>query len=193
VSAPRLSISEIENAIGPIQGFAHNCHGASLALVRSGLLPEGSRVARGFAKGVISQHSWALVAPDMIYDPQNYVVDITLWSYVPEVPRLYIAKAAKSHIPKGQGMLRTMPDPAKVGPLVETDVELSKAAKSFLESWAPNGMDMANWYHLLNGPMQGWPSKDIVTAAYHTKQLQAVIPIDIVGLLTDINPNGLYW
>jgi len=32
-------VAEVEEAIGPIEGFAYNGHGASLALVRSGLLP----------------------------------------------------------------------------------------------------------------------------------------------------------
>ena len=43
-SVPKLIVAEVEEAIGPIEGFANSCHSASLALVRSGLLPEVSRV-----------------------------------------------------------------------------------------------------------------------------------------------------
>jgi hypothetical protein len=189
-----LTVAAVEEAIGPIEGYARNCHGASLALVRSGLLPEGSRVARGFAKGVRSQHSWALVAPDIIYDDLNYVVDITLWSYVPTAPRLYIAEARKwPHVPHGQGMLQNCPSHSPVGPVVTTDVPLSPAAQAFLDLWAPRGMDMMSWHLLLNGPMQAWPSREIVAAAYNTKKLIAVIPIDLVGMLTGENPNSLYF
>jgi hypothetical protein len=194
MSVPKLTVEAVENLIGPIEAFYHNCHGASLALVRSGLLPEGSRVARGFVRGVRSQHSWALVAPDMVYDPQTYVVDLTLWSYVNDAPKLYIAKASKwPHVPHGQGMLRQGSYSVLNGPVIKTDVELSPGAQSFLDLWAPRGMTMDNWRLLLNSPMQGWPSREVVLAAYKTKALSVLIPIDIVGLLTDENPNSLYW
>ena len=28
--APKLTVAEVEEAVGPIEGFAHNCHGASV-------------------------------------------------------------------------------------------------------------------------------------------------------------------
>jgi hypothetical protein len=193
VIKPRLTLKAVEEAIGPLENWALNCHGASLALVRSGLLPEGSRVARGWAKGVGSQHSWAMVTPQMVYDPLNWVVDLTLWSYVPEAPRLYIGKAEQwPHQPHGYGRLDFLgPDP--VEPRISLDVPVSRSAEMFLQMWAPAGLDRRAWMTLLNGPMQGWPSAEIVAAVHRTKELKAYIPIDIVGLLTDENPGGLYF
>jgi hypothetical protein len=190
---PKLTVGEVEEAIGPLEGWAGNCHGASLALVRSGLLPEGSRVARGFAKGVGSQHSWALVTPEMVYDPLNWVVDVTLWGYVPKAQRLYIARAGDwPHVPHGFGRLAYLgPDPT--GPILSLDVPISRGAEMFLQMYAPAGLDRQAWMTLLNGPMQGWPSAELVAAAARTKELKAYIPIDILGLLTDENPGSLYW
>jgi hypothetical protein len=194
MAKPNLTVAQVEEAIGPLERYAHLCHGASLALVRSGLLPTGSRVARGGAKGVGAQHSWVVVTPKMgVYDQSNWVVDITLWSYVPEAPRLYIGKARQwPHTPKGSGHLRHAPA-GRTGPVLGTDVELSSGARLFLDMWAPEGMDQRAWDILLGGPMQGWPSKEIVAAAYHTKALRHLVPIDIVGMVTDENPNNLYW
>jgi hypothetical protein len=194
MAKPVLTEAMVEEAIGPIDRWHHNCHGASLALVRSGLLPEGSRVARGGAKGVGSQHSWAVVTPKIgVYDQSNWVVDITLWSYVPEAPRLYIGKARQwPHVPKGSGHLRQAPAEC-TGPVLSTDVELSSGAKMFLDMWAPLGMDHRAWHILLTGPMQGWPSKEIVAAASHTKSLAHMVPIDILGMVTDENPCNFYF
>jgi hypothetical protein len=190
---PKLTVAKVEEAIGSIEYFEHNCHGASLALVQSGLLPEGSRVARGFVQGVRGQHSWALVAPEMIYEPETYVVDITLWSYVPEAPRLYIAKAKHwPHRPHGFGRLEYLgPDPTD--PIISLGVPISEGAKMFLQMYAPAGLDRRAWMTLLNGPMQGWPSKEIVDAASKTRELAAMVPLDILGMLTDVNPSGLYF
>ena len=33
-TAPRLTVAAVEEALGPIEGCAHNCHRAALALVR---------------------------------------------------------------------------------------------------------------------------------------------------------------
>ncbi|MFT4011248.1 MAG: hypothetical protein QM655_14530 [Nocardioidaceae bacterium] len=46
-----LTIEQIEEAIGSLDLYAHECHAASIALVKSGLLGE-SRVARGTCAGV---------------------------------------------------------------------------------------------------------------------------------------------
>lgn len=196
MTALKLTEKEVEEAVGPFEKWASNCHGASLALVRSGLLPAGSRVARGWAKGVGGQHSWAMVgSEDMttVYDGAVQVVDITLWGYVPEAPRLYQAKARSwPHVPHGHGELRTL-GPKRVGDRIDLDVELSLSAKAFLKMWAPRGLDYKGWMTLFNGPMQAWPSKEIVAAAYQTKAVAATIPLDIVGMLTDVNPAKLYW
>jgi len=39
IAAPKLTIEAVEEAIGSIEDFHHSCHGASLALVRSALVP----------------------------------------------------------------------------------------------------------------------------------------------------------
>ena len=75
----------------------HNCHVASLQVVRSGLYPN-SRVARGRAVGVSSQHSWVVVGSP--YRPEQ-IIDPSIWSYVKgapvEVPREYFYK----YVPHG--------------------------------------------------------------------------------------------
>ena len=38
---PDPTMGEMEEAIGPLERWASNCHGSSAALVRSGLIPEG--------------------------------------------------------------------------------------------------------------------------------------------------------
>jgi hypothetical protein len=194
VAVFKLTIKEVEEAIGLLEYWEQNCHGASLALVHSGLLPEGSRVARGWAQGVGSQHSWAMVAPTTtVYDGANQVVDITLHGYVPKAPRLYIAKArAWPHVPHGAGELRQK-GPERLGPRIDLDVALSPSAKAFLKMWAPRGLDYKGWMTLFNGPMQGWPSRELVLAGYQTKAIRATIPIDIIGMLTDENPSKLYF
>jgi hypothetical protein len=37
---PKLTVRGVQDATGSIEDFAHNCHGASLILVRSGLVPD---------------------------------------------------------------------------------------------------------------------------------------------------------
>lgn len=188
-----LTIDEVEEAVGPLEGWAKNCHGASLALVRSGLLPKGSRVARGFATGV-GIHSWVVVSTQYgVYDLSNWVVDITLWSYVREARRLYVGKASHwPHVPHGHGQLRLRGrDP--VGPVLKLEGPVLPMVEAFLQMYAPAGLDYLGWMALMSGPMQGWPSKELVLAAYHTPVVKRTIPIDIVGMLTDENPGSLYW
>jgi hypothetical protein len=189
---PKLALGDVERAIGQLESWAENCHGAAIALVQTGLVP-GSRVARGFARGVGHQHSWVVVPTQFgVYDMSNWVVDITLWSYVPEASRLYVGKASHwPHVPHGQGHLRLMGrDPE--GPRISLAVPLSRAAQSFLQMYAPAGLDYQGWMQLFNGHMQGWPAQEIVQAAYLTKEVKPAVPLDIVGMLTDLNPGGLY-
>ena len=46
-AAPKLTVAAVEEAIGPIESFSHNCHGDSLARAHQGLVPEVSQVALG--------------------------------------------------------------------------------------------------------------------------------------------------
>jgi hypothetical protein len=193
--APDLTLEAVEEAIGPLDALAQQCHGASLALVRSGLLPKGSRVARGSARGVGAQHSWVLVDPQNgVYDQANWVIDITLWSYIPDVPRLYVAKARRwPHVPHGSGSIwrgaYRPPDP--VEDVIYLDVPPS--ARKFLEVACPDGLDRRGWQSLFNSPMQGWPSAEVIEAARQHPELRNLVPIDIAGMLTDENPGGLYF
>lgn len=64
MSALVLSVDEVVEAIGvPFDEWAHQCHGISIAIVKSGLLP-ASRVARGSCDGVGGQHSWVVCSTD---------------------------------------------------------------------------------------------------------------------------------
>jgi hypothetical protein len=40
--------------------------------------------------------------------------------------------------------------------------------------------------------MEGWPSSEIIAAMDDTDELRALVPIDILGMVTDRNPGGLY-
>ena len=40
---PKLTVEDVEEAIGSIEGFHHNCRRAAPLLVRSGLLPKGAK------------------------------------------------------------------------------------------------------------------------------------------------------
>lgn len=61
------SIPALAEATGiPFARWARNCHVISLALLRTGLFGRG-RIARGFCRGVGSQHSWIILG-----DPAEY-------------------------------------------------------------------------------------------------------------------------
>jgi hypothetical protein len=192
---PNLTLASVQEAIGSLDGYYHLCHGASLALVRSGLLPEGSRVARGGAKGVGGQHSWVLVAPSNgPYDPLNWVVDLTLWSYVPKAPRLYMAKArAWPHTPHGSGSIWRGPHRPPEPEDEVIDLDVPPKARTFLDIAAPDGLDARGWHILLNGPMEGWPAAEVIEVAYQHPKLRKYIPLDYVGMLTDANPGNVYF
>jgi hypothetical protein len=46
---------------------------------------------------------------------------------------------------------------------------------------------------LANAPVEGWPAREILTAMAATPRLAACVPIDILGMVTDLNPKGLYF
>jgi hypothetical protein len=177
----------------PQSDWAHQCHAMSLALVRSGLLPTGARVARGSARKVGSQHSWAVLGDP--YDPGVTVVDITLWSYDPTAPVIYVAKASdRPHTPHGMGSIwRWGRPPEPVSEVLELGSELSPIASDFLALAAPTGLDLRGWMFLANAPVQGWPAQEILTAMSQNPRLAATIPIDILGMVTDRNPKSLYF
>lgn len=187
-------VATVEAAIGcPQEEWALQCHAMSLKLVRSGLLPSGARVARGGTRKVRGQHSWAVLGDP--YDPAATVVDITLWSYDPTAPIVYVAKGSdRPHVPHGSGSIwKWGRPPEPVSEVLELDGDLSPVASDFLRLASPTGLDYRGWMFLANAPVEGWPAREILTAMSKSPRLAAAIPIDILGMVTDCNPNELYF
>lgn len=178
--------------------FAHDCHSVSLALVRSGLLgeggPKGPRVARGSCMGVGGQHSWVVLGHP--YDDEAIIVDITLWSYNDRQPRIWLGSMQSGlHRPKGCGQIFDSERPySRGGETVLLDTrEMSPHAREFLRLIGP--LDAFGWAALWSrSGMKGWPAKEILEAfvdQYPT--MAALVPVDILGMITDRNPQDLYW
>lgn len=198
MKAYQLTPIIVERQIGPIEKYAHNCHAASLALVKSGLL-DSCRVARGAAIGVPGQHSWVVEGMD-VYDPQAPIVDLTLWSYENRPPRIKVGKFnGASYRPHFWGSILDFGCPVSGGMeeiVLTPERELSMAAREWLSIFreqADGPLDTRFWARLLShAPHGGWPSAEITLAAWQTPGLRALIPIDRVGMETDVNPGGLY-
>ena len=197
-----LSVEIAEEILGsPRADWARNCHAVSLALVRSRAVgietgADGSpacRVARGSAPRVAGQHSWVVFSHDC-YDPQAMVLDLTLWSYDPTAPLIYRGRAEeRPHIPHGSGSIYTAGRPSSHGgePIALTPTQpLSTPAKTFLEILGP--LDMHGWRELASAPVHGWPAHELTTAMCQTDRLRSLVPIDLAGMRTDLNPAGLY-
>lgn len=187
-----------ESLVGaPLEEFAFRCHEASLALVKTGALDNydglgrrvRSRVARGSCPGVRGQHSWVVIGDP--YDPHVPVVDPTLWSYVEDVEGVWTGRAdERPHSPFGEGSIFSWGMPqGDGGPEIRLE-GISRQAQSFLDLLGP--LDEAGWRQLAHAPVGGWPSKEIFAAMYQNPKLAPWIPIDIVGMATDLNPAGLY-
>jgi hypothetical protein len=179
------------------EDFAHDCHSVSLALVRSGLLGEGGpnlRVARGACMGVGGQHSWVVLGHP--YDQTATIVDLTLWSYNGSQPRIWIGDMMSGfHHPKGMDWIFNCEKPhARGGKPIEVDtIGLSASAKEWIRMIGP--MDAAGWGALWSrSGMLGWPAKEILEHFIDQHPtMVALVPIDIVGMVTDRNPQDLYW
>jgi hypothetical protein len=193
-------LEEIEEAIGhPSAGWGGRCHAVSLAIVKTGLLGvpgQEARVARGFCKGVGSQHSWIVLGRDC-WSPDLYLADPTLWHYAGGEPRVITGRNMNArHRPHGTGSIWEYGAPescaADEAIWLERHEDLSDEAQAFLECCGP--LDRRGWMFLANAPVQEWPAAEIIEAIADDPQLGAVmVPIDILGMLTDRNPNGLYW
>ena len=186
-------VAQLEAFLSPMTRWSQQCHAASLALVRSGLLP-GSRVARGWASGVGGQHSWVVVGHDC-YAPAALIVDPTMWSYRGTAPAIWIGTArAGIHVPQnGAGNIWTYGRPApgnEPAIALTPKTPLSSGARAFLEQLGP--LDSRGWLSLLGSPVRGWPAAEIVAAIADTPSLAAYVPIDLLGVLTDRNPGKLY-
>lgn len=185
---------QILRLLSPPEFWKTQCHAASLKVVRSGLLPNGARVARGFAPGVRGQHSWVVIGNP--YAPHSTIVDPTIWGYLGAAQAHVVVStlAASGYHPKGGGMLTALhAAPVRTGARVDLPGNLSPRATKFLRKVAPEGLDWGGWAWLANSPLGGWPSKEIITAMAHIPDLRPLIPIDVIGMLTNLNPGNLYW
>lgn len=158
----------------------------------------------GVCVGVPGQHSWVVMASDPqmkaheidVYDPRALIIDPTIWSYDPQYQGVLAACTSdKLHKPHGSGSIWDYgcPSPIQAGevaiPLKDVG-KLSPYADAFLHMIGP--LSRRGWSCLLHAPVQGWPAKEILEAADDTPELRALIPIDILGMVTPRNPSGLY-
>jgi hypothetical protein len=187
-----IDSAEIVSALGGLDQWSHKCHQASIALVQSGVLGTECRVARGSCPGVGGQHSWVVLGMDC-YDPLAKVIDPTLWSYDPTVDGVWVGLAGeRPHVPHGAGSIWQWgrPEPGDEEP-IELAVPVHGWAEEFLSLLGP--LDITGWARLFSqAPVEGWPAGEIIEAAWNTPDLRPLIPIDRVGMLTTINPEGLY-
>jgi len=190
-----FSLKAIEAAIGlPIDKWYQQCHATSLAIVKSGLVGE-SRVARGCCKGVPGQHSWVVLGRDC-YDRHATILDPTLWSYDTTVEGIWKGKNLRRHFPFGHGCIFDASRPCSAGGEVielTPKAPLSAFARGFLSMTFPGGLDFEAWRLLAKCPVIGWPAGEIIAAMHNTPKLAALVPIDILGMTTDLNPGGLYF
>lgn len=181
----------VERVLAPLDRWAFNCHGASATLVQSGVLGDRVRVARGWCENVIGQHSWVVCGWDC-YDPRTPLIDPTLWSYDDEVEGIWTGTLASGkHVPHGSGRIW---DWGRPDPPTETPMELnpsepfSQSALDFLEQLGP--LDERGWIELAHAPVEGWPAAEILNAIVEC--VGPFVPMDILGMLNDDDPTGLY-
>ena len=229
------AVSELEEALAPLEHWSCNCHAASLALVKSGAIGEFARVARGWADGaygmwhnsrclrsfasadlarkprrkaglsslqsqfwgprgtaaVIGQHSWVVVGKDC-YDRDARIIDPTLWSYRDDIEGIWTGTLKDGlHSPHGAGSIWNWGRPETGGgEPVELEFKTLPSAdcRRFLDLLGP--LDAHGWKMLAHAPVEGWPAAEILPAINDT--VAEVVPIDLIGMLTDRNPGGLY-
>jgi len=193
-----LTPESVSKALGrPWKETAFDCHATSLGIIRSGVIPTSykPRVARGWCTGVGSQHSWIVLGGDC-YDEKAMVIDATLWSYDDHVKGVYHGEARnRPHRPHGSGSIWDygQPPAATEEPIhLATEDKLSDGALLFL-GMAGYPFDFKGWTVLAHAPVQHWPAGEVFAAMADTPRLNFLVPIDILGMTTDRNPNELYW
>lgn len=187
-----IDMDAIHTVLNPLNRWACQCHSASLKLVLSGVLGE-CRVARGSCSGVGGQHSWVVLGNDC-YDDNAQIVDPTLWSYDESVIGVWTGSYRDGkHTPHGKGSIWQWGRPNEAVPGEEMELTPSKpfssAAKLFLDMLGP--LDKQGWIMLAHAPVEGWPASEIITAICESG-LDGYVPIDIKGMVTNLNPNDLY-
>ena len=195
-----MDLAAAVTAIGmTVDKWKNRCHEISLALLQSRLFKEEfplarPRIARGFAKGVPSQHSWIALSGDP-YDRGAAILDPTLWTWRKDIEGIWQGTLADGiHTPHGAGHILAWGKPcSQGGRTIHLKLgDLSDEARQFLGLLGP--LDAEGWQMLLSqAPVEGWPAGEIMDCAYEHEALRALIPIDRVGMLTDRNPEGLYW
>jgi hypothetical protein len=180
-----------QEILNPLERWAQQCHAASHKLMTSGRFGD-CRVARGSCSGVGGQHSWLVIGHDC-YDRNATIIDPTLWSYDKEVNGIWVGQMNERYHPHGSGSIWEWgrPDHAVPGQEMELTPRepWSDEAQLFLEMLGP--LDKKGWILLAHAPVEGWPSGEIIDAMCESG-LGAYVPIDIVGMVTDRNPSGLY-
>jgi hypothetical protein len=76
--------------------------------------------------------------------------------------------------------------------VIKLKKKLSPMAEDFLQRCSPVGLDRRGWHFLANAPVGGWPSREIIGAMADDRRVSVFVPIDVLGMLTDRNPSGLY-
>lgn len=190
----RLVARAIEVVGSQPEAWHNRCHEVSITLVRAGLFGSEARVARGWCEGVTSQHSWIAVSGDC-YDRSAKIVDPTLHTFRADVTDVLWSGSLLApgwHHPHGEGKIWDYGRPYHHGKeTVELDrVGLSIQARTFLDMIEP--LDVQGWVQLAHAPVGGWPASEIVGKMYDDDRLRALVPIEVVGMITDRNPNELY-
>lgn len=181
-----------EEILGDLEPYAQQCHATSLKLVKAGV---GKRVARGRVKGMLTQHSWVVLG-DNPYDLLTPIVDPTLWSYKPNVWGIFVGlPECYGHTPHGYGSIWEWGKPVSGGGTIiklTPKIPLSESAEYFLGMIGE--LDFKGWHMLASqAPVEGWDAGEILKAITETEELKALVPIDRIGMLTDLNPSGLYF
>ncbi len=182
----------VTEILGNLAPWHHQCHAASLAIVRSQRFL-AARVARGTCTGVGGQHSWVTLGG--CFDKRAIIIDPTLWSFDPKVTGVFVGSYKnRRHLPHGGfGEIWNWGKPQRGdGPTIDLTPAkpLSTTARAFLGMLGP--LDRAGWATLAHAPPNGWPAGEIFAAMDDTPGLSTLVPIDMLGMLTDRNPGGLF-
>lgn len=191
-------VAEAGNILAPLERWSGQCHAASLKVVQEATFH--ARVARGSCIGVGGQHSWIVVG-DNCYDRDAPIIDPTLWSYDASVEGIWVGTMRDGrHAPFGVGSIWQWgrPPEARGAPVELTPRRpWSRSAQSFLRLLGP--LDLDGWRSLAHAPVEGWPAGEVIDAMCATPhpsvpgvKLGSMVPIDIIGMVTDRNPAGLY-
>ena len=190
----------------PYERWSGKCHEVSFQLLSTGLFGPG-RVARGWSPAVIGQHSWMVLGPD-VYARYAVIVDPTITPYLRKhgtdgtndpagLPDIQVELASLlSHWAHGAGSIWEGPNKPTChgGEIIELtpSVPLSDDARLFLSEEFLGPLDRRGWGQLANGPMEMWPAAEIIRAMHDTPELRMLVPVDILGMLTDLNPGKCY-